>query len=65
MDDRNFDRLQEVMEARWQQPVRPGQQWCEAQLHCNNPQLSVPHWGVRVPIGKLNNDPPPMTSDEL
>eukprot|EP00971_Amphidinium_carterae_P021386 422019-Amphidinium_carterae.1 len=65
LDQRNFSRLQEVMCPRWQKPVHPGQQWCEAQLHCNDPQLSVVNWAVSVPIGKLDNEPPPMTSDEL
>eukprot|EP00971_Amphidinium_carterae_P117286 2323231-Amphidinium_carterae.1 len=65
MDTRNFQKLKEVMEPRWQKPVQPGEQWCEAQLHCHDPQLSVPHWGMRVPVGTLKKDPPPMTSDEL
>eukprot|EP00971_Amphidinium_carterae_P029743 585332-Amphidinium_carterae.1 len=65
MDERNFAKLQEVMTPRWQKPVSQGQQWCEAQLHCNDPQLSVVNWAVRVPIGKLENEPPAMTSEEL
>eukprot|EP00971_Amphidinium_carterae_P328635 6460617-Amphidinium_carterae.1 len=28
--------------------------------HCADPQLSVPHWAMRMPIGKLKKDPPPM-----
>eukprot|EP00971_Amphidinium_carterae_P332256 6466330-Amphidinium_carterae.2 len=65
MDERNFKKLKEVMRPRWQKPVHPGEQWCAAELHCNDPQLSVVNWGVRVPIGKLENEPPAMTSDEL
>eukprot|EP00971_Amphidinium_carterae_P302957 6019516-Amphidinium_carterae.1 len=65
MDGRNFARLQEVMQPSWERAVRPGAQWCEAELHCSDAQLSVNNWAVQVPIGRLKNDPPPMTSDEL
>eukprot|EP00971_Amphidinium_carterae_P145754 2888539-Amphidinium_carterae.2 len=65
LDVRNFARLQQVMRPRWQKPVAPGEQWCMAELHCNDPQLSVVNWAVEVPIGKLDMEPPPMTSDEL
>eukprot|EP00971_Amphidinium_carterae_P344735 6485309-Amphidinium_carterae.1 len=65
LDQRNFRRLKQVMRPRWEKPVRPGQQWCEAVLHCNDPQLSVVNWAVEVPIGKLDHEPPPMTSEEL
>eukprot|EP00971_Amphidinium_carterae_P296501 5890218-Amphidinium_carterae.1 len=65
MDERNFAKLQEVMRPTWQQPVRPGGQWCEATITCKDAQLSVVNWAVEVPIGKLENDPPALTSEEL
>eukprot|EP00971_Amphidinium_carterae_P127500 2526328-Amphidinium_carterae.1 len=65
MDDRNFRKLSQVLQPHYQKPCQPGAQWYSAEIHCPDPQLSISHYGLKVPIGWLKQEPEALSTGEL
>eukprot|EP00971_Amphidinium_carterae_P157924 3130270-Amphidinium_carterae.1 len=65
MDERNFQKLSQVLQPVYKTACKPGNQWWSAQIHCPDPQLSVSNYAIRVPIGWLKREPEALSSGEL